>query len=95
MLTKDLLAEAGPEEQAPSAAPTPAGPSGPRAAAGQAQPVAAITAAPDLRIPSVLPPQVAQQIRHAQQRAALSGQAPPAWAIGAPCQAVYSADGQW
>ncbi len=40
-------------------------------------------------------PQVAQQIRAAQQKAALAGQAPPAWAIGARCQAVYSLDGEW
>ena len=39
--------------------------------------------------------QVAQQIRSAQQKAALAGQAPPAWAIGAKCQAVYSLDGEW
>jgi len=39
--------------------------------------------------------QVAQQIRSAQQKAALAGQAPAAWAIGAKCQAVYSLDGEW
>ena len=39
--------------------------------------------------------QVAQQIRAAQQKAALSGQAPLAWAIGARCQAVWSGDGGW
>lgn len=38
--------------------------------------------------------QVAQQIRVTQQKAALLGQAPAAWAIGAPCQALYS-DGKW
>ena len=38
---------------------------------------------------------MAQQIRSAQQKAALAGQAPPAWAIGAKCQAVYSLDGEW
>eukprot|EP00198_Chlamydomonas_reinhardtii_P010410 XP_001699747.1 predicted protein [Chlamydomonas reinhardtii] len=37
---------------------------------------------------------VADQIRKAQVRAALTGQAPAEWAIGAQCQAVYSADGQ-
>lgn len=57
--------------------------------------MAAITAAPALTLPSVLPPQVAQQIRTAQQRAAMAGQAPASWAIGAKCQAVYSGDGQW
>ena len=52
----------------------------------------------DLRlpsIPSILPPHVAQQIREAQHRAALAGQAPPAWALGARCQAVWSGDGEW
>ncbi len=39
--------------------------------------------------------QVAQQIRAAQQKAALSGQAPLAWAIGARCQAIWSGDGGW
>lgn len=57
--------------------------------------MAAITSAPELRLPTVLPPQVAQQIREAQQRAALAGQAPPAWAISAKVQALYSGDGQW
>ena len=37
--------------------------------------------------------QVANQIRWAQQKAALSGQAPPAWAIGASCIARHS-DGE-
>ena len=39
--------------------------------------------------------QVAEQIRTAQQRAALQNQAPATWAIGARCQAVYSGDGEW
>jgi hypothetical protein len=39
--------------------------------------------------------QVAQQIRAAQQKAALSGQAPPAWAIGAKCHALSPLDGDW
>ena len=39
--------------------------------------------------------QVAEQIRAAQQKAALSGQAPAAWAIGARCEALYAGDGQW
>ena len=43
----------------------------------------------------VLPMQVAEQIRAAQQKAALSGQAPAAWAIGARCEALYAGDGQW
>lgn len=98
-LTKDLLAEAAADERAegPAGAVPLAehGGAEPAIERSQAQPVAAITAAPDLRIPSVLPPQVAQQIRLAQQRAALLGQAPASWAIGAKCQAVYSGDGQW
>lgn len=53
------------------------------------------TQAPSLQLPSILPPQVAQQIRSAQQKAALQGQAPAVWAIGARCQAVYSGDGEW
>ena len=32
-----------------------------------------VTEAPTMHLPSVLPPQVAQQIRSAQQKAALSG----------------------
>lgn len=39
--------------------------------------------------------QVAQQIRAAQQKAALAGQAPPAWAIGALCHAMSALDGDW
>jgi survival of motor neuron-related-splicing factor 30 len=58
-------------------------------------PIAAITEAPELRVPSVLPPQVAHQIRQAQSRAAIAGQAPPAWAIGAAVEARYSGDGRW
>lgn len=44
---------------------------------------------------SSLPTQVAQQIRSAQQRAALGGQGPASWALGAPVTAIYSEDGQW
>lgn len=43
----------------------------------------------------VLPPQVAEQIRVAQQRAALGGQGPAEWAVGAKCRALYSGDGNW
>ena len=39
--------------------------------------------------------QVAQQIRSAQQKAALAGQAPPAWAIGAKCHALSQLEGDW
>ncbi len=38
---------------------------------------------------------MAQQIRSAQQKAALAGQAPPAWAIGAKCHALSPLDGDW
>lgn len=94
-LTEDLVRDA--EEGAAQIAGLPA------PALAPAQPVAStsaagasvITSAPALQLPSVLPPQVAHQIRTAQQRAALLGQAPPAWAIGSKCQAVYSADGEW
>lgn len=49
----------------------------------------------NLGFPSILPASVAEQIRRAQIRAALSGTAPAIWAVGARCQAIYSADGQW
>lgn len=50
---------------------------------------------PELSAPSMLPASVADQIRKAQIKAALLGQAPAVWAIGAPCQAVWSADGKF
>jgi survival-of-motor-neuron-related-splicing factor 30 len=50
---------------------------------------------PELNVPSALPASVAEQIRRAQVRAAIMGQADAAWAIGSQCQAVYGADGQW
>ena len=58
-------------------------------------PVAAITKAPEVKVPSILPPQVKEQVRIAQQRASLAGQAPPEWAIGASVQGRYSGDGKW
>ncbi|KAI8110902.1 hypothetical protein M9434_004476 [Picochlorum sp. BPE23] len=68
-----------------------------KAGPGQLQkvPVAAITEAPEVKVPSVLPPQIKDQIRIAQQRAALAGQAPAEWAIGAQVQARYGGDGLW
>lgn len=101
-LTKELIADAQAVEPAQPVAPAAA----PQQQQQQQAPLvgaavppplgaAAITQAPEVRLPSVLPPQVAQQIKDAQQRAALAGQAPAAWAIGALCQAVYSGDGQW
>lgn len=44
---------------------------------------------------AVLPSAVADQIRRAQVKAALLGQAPAAWAVGAKCQALYGDDGQY
>ena len=44
---------------------------------------------------SLLPASVAEQIRKAQVRAALLGQAPAAWAVGCKCQAMYNADGKF
>lgn len=68
----------------------------PRASATAPEPsTSAVITAPSLQLPSILPPQVAEQIRSAQQRAALQNQAPAAWAIGARCQAVFSGDGEW
>lgn len=46
-------------------------------------------------LPGLLPASVAEQIRKAQIRAALAGQAPASWLVGAKVQAVYSADGQY
>lgn len=54
-----------------------------------------ITTPPSLNLPSILPKSVADQIRRAQVKSALSGQAPPIWAIGAQVLAQYSADQQW
>eukprot|EP01025_Chloroclados_australasicus_P024156 TRINITY_DN24312_c0_g2_i2.p3 TRINITY_DN24312_c0_g2~~TRINITY_DN24312_c0_g2_i2.p3 ORF type:complete len:310 (-),score=48.42 TRINITY_DN24312_c0_g2_i2:369-1298(-) len=42
-----------------------------------------------------LPASVAEQIRNAQIRAALSGQAPGQWAVGSRCYALWKEDGQW
>lgn len=82
-LTRELLDEATAQQEGAGAPSAPAAP------------VAAITEAPEVRLPSVLPPHVAQQIRGAQQRAALQGQGPAAWAIGAEVQARYSVDDNW
>lgn len=97
-LTEDLLSTVT-EQQQVSAEPS-VGPLEDRSIEPHPQetrraPVVAITSAPEVKLPSVLPPQVAEQIRSAQRRAALVGQAPPEWAIGAAVEAVYSADGCW
>ncbi|KAG2484619.1 hypothetical protein HYH03_016573 [Edaphochlamys debaryana] len=65
------------------------------AGAAASGPIAKIVTPPELNLPSILPASVADQIRKAQVRAALTGQAPAQWAIGAECQAVYSADGEY
>jgi hypothetical protein len=56
----------------------------PPAAAPSAAPSGAVVTTAQLpNIPSILPPQVAQQIRAAQQKAALSGQ------VGMRCSAAH------
>lgn len=55
---------------------------------------AGFTAA-ELSDPSSLPESVADQIQAARVRAALLGQGPAAWAVGAKCQAQYSVDGEY
>ena len=81
-LTKELLAEAEQQQQhAVSAAAAAAAP--------------ASTEAPEQPASSTLPPTVAQQIKLAQQRAALAGHGSPEWALGAEVQAKYSGDGLW
>ncbi|KAF5834052.1 hypothetical protein DUNSADRAFT_9443 [Dunaliella salina] len=106
-LTEDLLKEAA-DNEAQAAAPAPAaglpGPSAPSTSAAAAPAAAgvsgttappAIVTPPQLNLPSILPASVAEQIRKAQIKAALNGQAPAAWAIGAKVQALYAADQQW
>ncbi|PNW87044.1 hypothetical protein CHLRE_02g106550v5 [Chlamydomonas reinhardtii] len=109
-LTEELLKDALEQQRAAgaavaglsaaAAAAVAAGVAGAEAAAGEAaaaadaNPVAKIVTPPELNLPAILPASVADQIRKAQVRAALTGQAPAEWAIGAQCQAVYSADGQ-
>mmetsp|Transcript_28047 Transcript_28047/g.75770 ORF Transcript_28047/g.75770 Transcript_28047/m.75770 type:complete len:326 (-) Transcript_28047:669-1646(-) len=108
-LTEDLLKEAADTEAQAAVAPAPApgaglpGPSAPSipaaaapAAAGPSSSTpAAIVTPPQLNLPSILPASVAEQIRKAQIKAALNGQAPAAWAIGAKVQALYATDQQW
>lgn len=81
-LTKELLAET--QQQEDAAAVSAAAPAPAAAAAPEPQPSS-----------STLPPTVAQQIKLAQQRAALAGHGSAAWAIGAEVQAKYSGDGLW
>ena len=72
----------------------PAAPAYAVASSSSAVPTSIVTP-PQLNLPSILPASVAEQIRRAQVKAAILGQADAAWAIGAKCQAVYSADGQF
>lgn len=91
-LTQDLLrearkAEVGTAQQAAAARQaSAAGASSSVSGAGQQ------AGAPPIKL-SLLPASVADQIRKAQAKAALTGQAPAAWAVGAECEAIYSADG--
>lgn len=66
---------------------------GPAAAAAPAGTGALVAC--DATVSALLPPQVTEQIKHVQLRAALAGQGPAAWAVGAKCRAVYSGDGNW
>lgn len=95
-LTRDLLQEALQGSTALSDLPPslpPGGEGGIQYGQPRAAPIVVETSAP--AVSSFLPPQVAQQIRAAQQKAALQGDAPAAWGIGARCQAVWSGDGEW
>jgi survival-of-motor-neuron-related-splicing factor 30 len=83
-LTKELLDEATVSKHGPG-----------QVSEKDTGPVAAITTAPEVRVPSVLPPQIKDQIRIAQRRAALAGHAPAEWAIGSQIQAKFSGDGVW
>ena len=83
-MTKELLEEATQSKHAPG-----------QVSEKGTGPVAAITEAPEVRVPSVLPPQIKDQIRIAQRRAALAGHAPAEWAIGSQIQAKFSGDGVW
>jgi survival-of-motor-neuron-related-splicing factor 30 len=49
----------------------------------------------ELNIAAMLPASVADQIRRAQVKQALLGQGNAAWAVGNPCLALYSGDGQY
>jgi hypothetical protein len=109
-LTKDLLADAKAAHDARGGSggggeggePAGAGPSSSAAAAAAAEAASgggggsgALGASQVAAPAGLLPGAVADQIRRAQQRSALAGQAPAAWAVGAECLAYYAADGQW
>ncbi|KAI8462431.1 MAG: hypothetical protein J3K34DRAFT_527755 [Monoraphidium minutum] len=107
-LTKDLLSDAkqqhaaggapGPSAAAAADAPAPAAADAAAdaaAAGGAALGASQVVTPAALNAPGVLPENVADQIRRAQQRSALTGQAPAGWAVGGECLAYYAADGQW
>ena len=81
----------GGDAAAAAAAAGDAGASG----SGSGDAAAAAAAAGELGAPGALPDRISDQIRRAQQRAALAGTAPAGWAAGADCLAYYAADGQW
>ncbi|EIE26983.1 hypothetical protein COCSUDRAFT_64747 [Coccomyxa subellipsoidea C-169] len=90
-LTEELLQ--GEDDGDEGAGPSTSAAAAPRPA--RHAPNVVLTEAPAIQLSSVLPATVAQQIRAAQQKAALAGQAPPAWAIGAVCHALSPLDGNW
>lgn len=93
-LTEDLLKDALEQQKQHETAATAAVAGALAAGPLGLNPLLQIVTPPTLNLPSILPASVAEQIRRAQVRAALTGQAPVAWAIGAKCQALYS-DGEW
>mmetsp|Transcript_21723 Transcript_21723/g.37019 ORF Transcript_21723/g.37019 Transcript_21723/m.37019 type:complete len:325 (-) Transcript_21723:717-1691(-) len=101
-LTEDLLKEAAESEAAAAGAAASAEILSNRAQwqkeeeeAGGGGASAPIITPPSLNLPSILPASVAEHIRKMQIRAALTGQAPASWLIGAKLQAMYPADGVW
>jgi survival-of-motor-neuron-related-splicing factor 30 len=65
------------------------------AASGLEQQQQQIVTPAELNIAAMLPASVADQIRRAQVKQALLGQGNAAWAVGNPCLALYSGDGQY
>lgn len=93
-------AAAGPSAAAPAPQPAAAAaaaarPSSTAAAVGDALGASQIVTPAALNTPSMLPEHVAEQIKKAQQRSALLGQAPAGWAVGGECLAYYATDAQW
>jgi len=104
-LTKDLLADA--KQQHGTAGPSGARAAAAAAAAATSAPPVASTSSAALGASQIAMPaqlsapaaalqgNVADQIKKAQQRSALAGQAPAGWAVGAECLAYYATDAQW